>query len=100
MKKFMITLSIIAAFIIFPATTFAEGYFSIGGGGGNNGSSMTVNAETISDAAVLISSTISGGDISISQISILRGRGCGWKAWRPTNSIFPSGNIRPISPVL
>ncbi|NQT59082.1 MAG: hypothetical protein HQ557_08880 [Bacteroidetes bacterium] len=35
-----------------------------------NGSSMTVNAETISDAKPLISATESGGDISISEISV------------------------------
>lgn len=35
-----------------------------------NGSSMNVNGDSISDAAVTISATASGGDISISQISI------------------------------
>jgi hypothetical protein len=35
-----------------------------------NGQSMTVNGETISDAAVTITDTESGGDISISEISI------------------------------
>jgi len=35
-----------------------------------NGSSMTVNAETISDADVRVVSSISGGDISISEISV------------------------------
>jgi hypothetical protein len=35
-----------------------------------NGTSMTVNGETINDAAVKIVQTLSGGDISISEISI------------------------------
>ncbi|MFA5173721.1 MAG: hypothetical protein WC438_00905 [Candidatus Pacearchaeota archaeon] len=35
-----------------------------------NGSSLSVNGETISDAAVVITSTESAGDISVSQISI------------------------------
>jgi hypothetical protein len=36
----------------------------------NNGSSMEVNAEVIDEAVVTISETISGGDISISEISV------------------------------
>lgn len=48
MKKLTIILSIIAAFIIFPATTFAEGYFSMGGGGGSNGSNLTLELGKIS----------------------------------------------------
>ena len=36
----------------------------------NNGSAIEVNAETIDDAVATISETISGGDISISEISV------------------------------
>ena len=48
MKKFTVIFFIITVFITLPATTFAEGYFSMGGGTGTNGPNITFELGKIS----------------------------------------------------
>ena len=48
MKKLAVILFIITVFITLPATTFAEGYFSMGGGTGTNGPNITFELGKIS----------------------------------------------------